>query len=156
MSEHRLYIFDTSAFAKLNRDYPRENLSIVWEKVEEVVGEKRLISSEVVYREILKGNDYLSRWAKENRDIFHPLSKDIQNVTRSIINEYQSIIDFKRNKSGADPFVIAFAKVVNGIVVTEEKPSGGPDKVKIPDVCSLMKIQCVNFLTVLKFEKLNS
>ena len=51
-----------------------------------------------------------------------------------------------------DVFVIAAAIVHGCSVVTEEKPSGGPGKVKIPDVCKALKIECLNMLGMLRRE----
>ena len=50
---------------------------------------------------------------------------------------------------GADPWIIAAAKVLNCKVVTQEK-SGGANtkKVKIPDVCLAMGVECVNTFTM--------
>lgn len=47
--------------------------------------------------------------------------------------------------SGADPWIIAAAKVHNCKVVTQEKSVGANSKkVKIPDICSAVKVVCVN------------
>ncbi|MEU5872163.1 DUF4411 family protein [Glycomyces sp. NPDC047369] len=49
-------------------------------------------------------------------------------------------------RSGADPFVIGFAKARSGTVVTEEHPTGRLDKPHIPDVCDALGIPCLNLV----------
>jgi hypothetical protein len=146
------YIVDTCSFTTLHRVYPAEVFPSVWKKVEELIGENRLISVDEVFHEISKQEDDLAKWAKLRREIFAPLTEDIQDSAKEIVNRFKKLINFKKNKSGADPFVIGLAKIRNGIVVTEEKHSGGTDKQKIPDVCDELKIPYMNFLSVLKSE----
>ena len=50
--------------------------------------------------------------------------------------------------------MIAGAAVYSCAVVTEEKPSGGPPKVKIPDVCKLLGVRCITMLDMLREEGL--
>ena len=45
----------------------------------------------------------------------------------------------------ADPFIIAKAKVLNGIVVTLEEIK--PNAAKIPNVCAGLNIKCINLET---------
>lgn len=55
-----------------------------------------------------------------------------------------------RNRSQADPFVIATAEILQGAVVTGEKPRGNLEVPKIPDVCDARKIRCIGFLEMLR------
>jgi len=51
-----------------------------------------------------------------------------------------------RNSAGADPFVIALARVHGGVVVTEETQSRNLTKPKIPDVCDSMGVPWLNLM----------
>ena len=52
--------------------------------------------------------------------------------------------------SGADPWIIASAKVLGRKVVTQETPGGANTrKVKIPDVCAAMGVECINSFEML-------
>ena len=62
------------------------------------------------------------------------------------------MLDLKKSKSGADPFLIAVAMLHKCSIVTEEKPSGGPHKSKIPDVCKAYSIECIPLLEMLRRE----
>lgn len=73
----------------------------------------------------------------------------MQVSARAILATYPTLIDVKKRKSSADPFLIAAAIVHKAAVVTEERPSGGPGKVKIPDVCREMKIPCMTLLEMM-------
>lgn len=42
----------------------------------------------------------------------------------------------------ADPFLVAKAKALNGIVVTQEEFK--PNSVKLPNICEFMGVQCTN------------
>jgi len=49
-------------------------------------------------------------------------------------------------RNGADPFVIALARVRGGVVVTEETASGNIQKPRIPDVCDAINVPWVNLI----------
>ncbi len=90
---------------------------------------------------------------KFHKDIFYPLEEDIQKQAQVILAADPRLLDLKKNSSG-DPFVIATAIVYSCAVVTEEKPSGGSNKLKIPDVCAVCGIKCFPLLEMLRLEGL--
>ncbi|MBA7643816.1 hypothetical protein ES703_51549 [subsurface metagenome] len=106
-------------------------------KVESLIEKGRLISSDEVFLELESQDDLLLDWAKVQREkgFFHPLTAEIQQNARRILETHTNLLDFKRRKSSADAFLIGLVMVNNRTIVTEEKPGGGPDKSKIPDVC---------------------
>jgi len=65
----------------------------------------------------------------------------------------EKLIDTRKNRSGADPFVIALAKVEGCGVVTGEKPTNHPERPKIPDVCRAIGIPCINILQLCREQK---
>ena len=58
----------------------------------------------------------------------------------------------RKNRSTADPFVIAVAEVNGVTVVSGEIPSNNPRKPKIPDVCSAMGIKHIRLLELFGLE----
>ncbi len=151
----KIYVVDTCSFTTLHKIYPKDVFPGVWEKVDELIKSGRLISVDEVYQEIDRQDDGLAKWAKSNKDIFMPLNEEVQDAAKDIVNRFTKILDFKKNKSGADPFLIGLAKTLeDSVVVTEEKYSGGPDKHKIPDICDALTISHMNFLSMLKSEGL--
>ncbi len=151
----KIYVVDTCSFTTLHKIYPRDVFPGVWEKVDELIESGRLISVDEVLHEISRQDDVLAKWAKARKEIFIPLTEEVQDAAKDIVNRFVKILDFKKNKSGADPFLIGLAQTrEDSIVVTEEKNSGGPDKHKIPDICNAIKIPHMNFLSMLKSEGL--
>lgn len=113
-----------------------------------------LLSTEDVFEELKVQDDEVLRWARSHGEIFLALDEETQTEARNILATHANLIDLKTRRSGADPFVIASA-ITNGCaVVTEERPSGGPHRSKIPDVCRVYGIDCIPVLEMLRREGL--
>jgi hypothetical protein len=138
----------------MRRIYPRDVFSGAWLKLDELADKNVLVSSELVYAELAVQDDEVTAWAGTHSSMFIPLDEDVQIKAKAILKVHKNLIDLRRRKSGADPFVIALAIVINCAVVTEEKPSGGPPKIKIPDVCKINSIECITLLDMLRREGL--
>ena len=69
------------------------------------------------------------------------------------MSSYPRLVDARTGKSFADPWVIATAHMRKCIVVTEEKPTGRPDRPKIPDVCRGMGVRCISFVELIRQEQ---
>jgi len=147
------YAIDTCSLTQLRRTYPKDVFPGVWDKMGELAEIGALISIEDVYEE-LKVQEEVLQWADEHSEIFKPLDEQVQIKTREILEEHPNLIDLKRRKSGADPFLIATAMVFSCSVVTEENPGGGPNRPKIPDVCRANRIDCIRLLQMLRAEQL--
>lgn len=148
------YAVDTCSFTQLGRSYPPDVFPGVWEKVEQLISDQAVCSSEEVYHEIVAEDDALADWAKRRQEIFLPTDEDVQHNVKDILQTHSNLLELKKNKSGADPFLIAVAMIHKCAVVTEEKPSGGPERSKIPDVCRAYQIECIKVLEMLKREGL--
>lgn len=144
-----VYVIDTCSLTELKNKYPQKAFPQVWSLIEFLVTDGRLISIEEVAVEIEAVADEVSEWAKAHRSIFVDLDDDLQLTTRVILAKFPHLIDVKKRKSSADPFIIALAMLRKATVVTQEKPSGGPHKVKIPDVCKSFRIPCIPLLEML-------
>lgn len=108
-------------------------------------------SSEFVYREIVRGNDFLATWAKSRKETgLNTVSDD------DVQRQYQLITDFvehepkyeRQHKSefynGADCWLIAHARADNkGTVVTyeTEREYG---KIKVTSVCARLTVGCID------------
>lgn len=149
------YAVDTCSFTQLDRSYPVEVFPSVWEKVDKMISDQLVCSVEEVYHEILEQDDALADWVKEKQHIFLSIDGDIQRNVIDILKTHSNLIDLRKNRSGADPFLIAVAMVHECTVVTEEKPSGGRERSKIPDVCKAYGIECIKLLEMLQREGLH-
>lgn len=148
------YIIDTCSFTAMRRVYPEDVFPGAWRKLTELAESRIAISIDEVLEELKAEDDEVLRWANLHAGIFLPLDAPIQTEGKKILASHPNLIDLKKRKSGADPFLIASAIVHAAAVVTEEKPSGGPGKVKIPDVCKAYGIECLNVLAMLRREGL--
>jgi predicted nuclease of predicted toxin-antitoxin system len=59
---------------------------------------------------------------------------------------HQLLVDNRKNRSLADPWVIAHAMKENACVVTKEEKiiASNSRTVKIPNVCQGMNVRCIN------------
>lgn len=137
MSE-RIYAIDASSLIQAAHNYnmSKKSFLYIWEKLESEVNNGKLISSIEIFDE-LKDKD-LAEWAKNNKNAFIPLTKEIQETLIKLLQKFPNIIKMRSSKnSNGDPFLIATAIVKNAVVVTNE----GSKKNGIPAVCSQLGIE---------------
>ncbi len=134
----------------MRRIYPKDVFPGAWELLDQLSDDGVLLSSDEVFEELKVQDDEVLEWAKKNFSIFIPLDEDVQMSASKILTTHANLVDLKRRKSGADPFVIGTAIVKGCAVVTEERPSGGPRKSKIPDVCKAYQVKCIRILEMLR------
>lgn len=146
-----IYCIDTSAWLDgWTRDYPPDVFPSLWEKLAELVADGVLKCSDEVYVELKKKDDGLYDWLKARKEVLVAIDEEIQGKVSILLEAYPRLVDTHRNRSQADPFVIATAEVLGAVVVTGEKPRGKLDTPKIPDVCDARKIRCITFLEMLR------
>jgi len=148
-----LWCPDTSAFVNpWNKWYPPDVAPGYWSRHEELARSDRLRVSEEVREELEKVEDDLYAWAKASLDWF-PLTEDVQRLVAEIMARYGRLVDTRKNRSRADPFVIATAAVTDAIVITTEE-HGTAAKPKIPYVCGELGVPCVNVLEFIRAERI--
>lgn len=149
------YCVDTSGWLDgWQRQYPTDVFPTLWTKLDELITAGEIISSEEVYFELERKSDDLHDWIKSRKQMLVPLDESIQVRASALLTEYPRLVDTLRGRSKADPFVIATAMERNAVVVTGEIISGNPDKPRIPDVCQVKRIACINFLQMIRELKL--
>ena len=151
MSEPK-YVFDTNVFIILKNNYPSDiNIFIpLWEKIESMFIDGVIISSEEVIEEIEKGNDSLIDWVKIRKKSFYKSDEPLQHIVREILQKFSALVTKPKRPNSADPFIIALARQMNCIVVTEEKRDGTDLNPKIPFICDYYDIQCIKFVDFLR------
>ena len=60
-----IYIIDTSSLIEMKERYPKNNFPTLWNKVEKLIQDERLITHIEVKKEIEKGDDELKEWIKK-------------------------------------------------------------------------------------------
>lgn len=141
------YSFDTSSIVHAwRRAYPPEVFPALWQRLDGLIGQGLLIASEEVLVELERLDDEPHAWARQRRAMFVPTDDAIQLAVQEILRNHRAFVDPARPRLGADPFVVALARVRGCTVVTQETPTGNPARLKIPDVCRVLGIGCINVL----------
>ena len=149
------YCVDTSGWLDgWQRNYPPDVFPTLWSKIEAVVAAGEIFSSEEVYVELQKKDDEIHDWMKARKEMLVPLTEEIQTIASDLLREFPRLVDTLRNRSKADPFVIATAIDRNATVVTGEPVTGNMNKPRIPDVCIVRGIPCITFLQMIRELKL--
>lgn len=149
-----IYVIDTCSLIAMAETYPKDVFPGVWDKIDELIDQGIIVSVEDVHEELASKDDDVYQWANVRIQIFKDLDDSVQQSAIEILQTHSNLLDLKNNKSSADPFLIATARVYGGVVVTEEDFSGGHHRSKIPDVCRDYGIQCIDLLKMLRKEKL--
>jgi hypothetical protein len=136
------------------RHYPKDVFPSLWTKLDALIAAGEIISSEEVYVELQRKADDLHDWIKDRKQMLVPLEEAIQTRALELLAEFPRLVDTLRNRSKADPFVIATAMERNAVIVTGEILTGNLDKPRIPDVCRVKTIRCINFLEMIRELKL--
>jgi len=145
------YCVDTSGWLDgWQRHYPVDVFPSLWGKIHDRICAGEIISSEEVYVELARKDDELHAWVQNRKQMLAALDEDIQTRAASLLIEYPRLVDTLRNRSTADPFVIATAAARGAIVVTGEVASGRMEKPRIPDVCHAKGIRCMTFLQMIR------
>ncbi len=145
------YSIDTSAILDgWRRYYPPDVFPQVWSKLDELINDGILIATEEVLLELEKKDDEVHKWAKGRSHMFIPIDTLIQMEVSKILKAHKKLIDERKNRSGADPFVIALARMKDCTVLTGERPSNSNNRPHIPDVCNVLSIHWVNMLEMFR------
>ena len=85
------------------------------------------------------------------------MTPDVQVEAAAIEAKYPDLLDPKLPYQSADAYVIALAKLKNGVVVSQETSVNEKHKPKknyyIPDVCRDLGVSCINLLGLMRREK---
>jgi hypothetical protein len=148
------YSVDTSAILDgWRRYYPPDTFPGLWEKIDLLIHSGDLQATEEVLHELEKKDDDVFEWANTRKaKLFVPIDDDIQPVVIQILTDFEKLVDTRENRSTADPFVIALAKINECTVVTGERATGRKNRPNIPDVCSALGIRSMTLLQMIRSE----
>jgi hypothetical protein len=141
-----IYCIDTSSiFEWFVRRYTPAILPNLPARMEALIAAGRLRAPRVVLDEIRPGDD-CHAWAKAQTDLFIEESPAVQRIVRHLMATHRNPAKPEKGINGADPFVIAMAKDGGALwtVVSDEHP-GTAEARKIPFVCNLEGVECINF-----------
>ena len=139
-----IHVFDTSVWIEAWwRHYRIGRFPTLWQDLASFIDEGRVISPMEVLKEIEKQEDDLFKWLKQRQQVFREVDVRTEDMVREIMKSHPRLVDINRDRSGADPWVIALAVVETAVVVTYEN-RGKKALPKIPDVCEHYGTGCVS------------
>lgn len=155
-----VYSMDAGALITAHRHrYPMDVFPAFWNKTAQLIRCGKMFLCDLTFEEIVKGKgggDALYLWAQKMRNA-HPTFVKVTGAgeTKALADISRRFPGLSKNKQGkpADSLIIAHAQITNTTVVTEEKSSGGPGAKKIPDVCTILKVECINLVEMMRREK---
>ena len=120
-----------------------------WEVLASFGSTNKIFVPEQVYDEIVRAEDDLSGWLKSSKIPIHKTTTEVTEKLKAIYAAnpiHQYLVDNTKQRSLADPWVIAHAMEENATVVTKEEKVMAPNttRIKIPNVCDNMNILWVN------------
>lgn len=132
-----------------NRYYSPRFCPDYWYLLNQLGEQDRIFLPHTVFGEIARTEDELSKWLKASKI---PVRLITEAVTRSLKVIYATdpvhvmLVDNTKQRSLADPWVIAHAIDENACVVTKEEKvtSVNTTRIKIPNVCDNMKVRWIN------------
>lgn len=148
------YSIDTSAILEgWKRHDPPDVFPGLWTKVDQLIALGDLIASEEVLEELRRQDDDVFAWASKRPAMFCAIDERIQLAVADLLRAHPRLVDTRRHRSGADPFVIALASIERCTVVTAEPGTGRLHRPNIPDVCAAAGIPCVTLLQLFREQR---
>lgn|SRR5487761_23131 len=145
-----VYWLDANVFIQAkNGPYAFARVPQFWVFLSQQIEQGNLRCPKMVYDELVDGNDDLSGWIKPRREkgLCHHANEAVQACLTTIANHVA--LKFKPHQVaeflfGADAWLIAHAMDGDGIVVTQESDRSHKAKIKIPTICRVFGVRCMN------------
>jgi len=154
-----IYCVDTSSFIEMKESYPKDIFPKLWENIEKLCKEGRLIAPVEVKKEIEQGDDDLKRWirSKNIKKIFMKPDNSQVELVKEILKQYGFLAKPEKSGPNADPWLIALAiskakanLFSNKYIVVTEESKTRTDR--IPAVCRNYNIECINLIELFRRE----
>lgn len=156
-----MYLMDSNSFiTPANSYYDPEILPSFWCTLLDSFENHKIATIDMVEEEVTRGSGFLTDWFKNNvsgRFVLNSMEdvevlKQYRVVLKTVRQNTQYAPEQKnRFFSGADPWLIATAKVYDYVVVTLEVLVGNNSKkVKIPNICEQFGVKYVDLREMMK------
>lgn len=150
-----IYCVDTSALVTMHRFYPNRMIPDLWKHLEELFKQRKVVSHDFVYDEIVPETDTkddLAKLISKHKVCFQSISKRQAQLVPKILSHFPHLIDPRSKKDQADPWIIAmvvemmeeislFGNDSNFVIVSTESENS-PNK--IPAVCKYYRVRHMN------------
>ena len=126
--------------------YPKDIFPSYWEKINTLYKENRLLSIDLIKKELEKHDDEAIQWAKDHKDCFKPFggSEEIQEFTK-FESKYENKEEKKKKANQkTDLSLLAFSKVNNLTLLTSDK--------RLLKVSRKEDVKCVNIIGMCRAE----
>lgn len=150
-----IYFVDTSEWINLSRLYPKDVFSSLWDNVENLISEERILSPKEVRDEIKQGHDELAEWCKTHQKMFRSTDTLTEQV-KKVIDEHPALVNPHAPYESADPYIIALAVSykhdmmgLSPIIVTDENVN---KKSRIPYVARANGVQTCKLVEMFQKE----
>jgi len=156
-SGQSIYSIDSSSLMDWQaRYYPSDVFATLVDEMEALIAGGRLVAPALVKEEIdAIGPTSLKEWLNTHGTLIVPTS-ELLAETQAIQNQFTGLRDPKAEYDEADAYVIALARLRNGIVVTQETTAAEKRNPKrthyIPDVCRELGVSCIGLLGLIRRE----
>lgn len=145
-----IYLLDANTYIQAKSlHYRMHVVPGFWEWLDQQFESERVCSIRSVYDELVAGGDELSEWVKLRRDHFLSVDDEATQLIFAEIAEHVATHSTYREPhvssflAGADPWLVAKAKVIGAQAVTNENRVGpGSTKVKVPNICDQFQVAC--------------
>lgn len=143
------YCLDANVLIQAWQKYYSPNLCPdYWDILDELGNQGVIFICKEVYDEITKTEDDLSEWLKNSNISVRKTNEQVIAKLKDIYKnpDHLKLVDNTKNRSLADPWIVAHALNENATVVTKEEKitQSNTSKVKIPNVCDNMNIRWMN------------
>lgn len=147
-----MYCVNSSALiAAWQERYPIENFPKFWTYLDGLIGCQKATAPPEVLEEISKKSHDLHGWLKEREACFVSLYDEaVLLAVKQILARFPRLVCEKKQRSAADPFVIALSQHRSLVIVTEERRTGNLTRPNIPDVCDEIGVRCVPLLQMIQ------
>lgn len=153
------YLLDANTLIEAkNRYYQMSICPGYWEWVILAHEDGVVASIASVGAELRRGNDELAEWARQNAGLF---IEDSDAATQTVFAEVANFVAGSANNmkagaledflDGADPWLIAKARMLNAVIVTHERLNeANRRKFLIPNVCRHFGVTCIDTFDLLR------
>ena len=154
MSPAVIYSVDTSALIDgLERYYRPANFPSLWERLDELIAQGRLLCSEEVLEEATQRDLPAKDWCTQRREhLVVPTDADVAIEAQVLLGQHPAMTKGLKGRNRADPFVIVVAKMHGATVVTGEGQDGSASRPKIPWVCRQLGVPCIRLAELITQE----
>ncbi len=144
------YCLDTNVLIQAWQKYYSPTICpSYWDVLNMLGSENRIFIPKEVFEEITRTEDELAEWLKVSKIPVYNLNESVTKCLSNIFATnpaHRLLVDNVKQRSLADPWVIAYAMSEGACVVTKEEKitAANSDRIKIPNVCENMNVRCIN------------